>query len=320
MRSKRGSTFIIVMLLLVLLLLLVVFLTIIYLSSSFSGGNGLTKKARDGVENTASKIEEKFGTFRGERIEELSPEQLPVGVNSGRVLYNIENETLTLMNYERARRNLHVLKLDERIANVAFAHSREMNLNDYINHTNLASKGPGERLSDQEIFALCSSENIYFIESREPREDLAERAVQGWLDSPGHRRNLLDPNITKAGVGIYCQDRQCYVTANHICTKTEIQEELHDRYVYFFSLYPGEIKFNTKVRALFDLSLTTKADIYIVPDKEQYLNYVDRQEYLFSKQYLEIEKLKDVVVIEKGYGLMIIPSNDGELRIQLEYS
>ncbi|HIH51072.1 MAG TPA: CAP domain-containing protein [Nanoarchaeota archaeon] len=320
MRGKRGNTFIIVMLILILLLLLVIFLTIIYLSPSFSGGEGLVKKTRDGVEDTATKIEEKFGAFKGERIEELKPEQLPIGVDSGRVLYNIENETLTLMNYERTRRNLQALRLDERIANVAFSHSREMNLNDYINHTNLASKGPGDRISDQEIFALCSSENIYFIESREPRENLAERAVQGWLDSPGHRKNLLDPNITTAGIGIYCQDRKCYVTANHICTKTALQEELQDRYVYFFSLYPEEINFNTKVMANFDLSLTTRADLYIVPDKEQYLNYVDRQEYLFSKQYLDVEGIRDTVVVEKGYGLMVIPSSDGEIRIQLEYS
>lgn len=320
MRDKRGSTFIIVMLLLVLLLLLVVLLTFIYFSPSFDGGDGLAEKARDGVENTATSIEEKFGTFRGERIEELKPEGLPSGVNPGRALYMIENETLSLMNYERTRRNLQALQLDERIGNVAFTHSREMNLNDYINHTNLASKGPGERLSDKEIFALCASENIFFIESREPRDELAEKAVQGWLDSPGHRKNLLDPNITRAGVGIFCLDRQCYVTANHICTKTELREELHDRYVYFFSLYPDEIEFNTKVRALFDISLTTKADVYIVPDKEQYLNYVNRQEYLFSKQYLDAEKVKDVAVIGKGYGLMVVPSNDGELRITLEYS
>ena len=57
MRGKRGNTFIIVMLILILLLLLVIFLTIIYISPSFGGGEGLVKKTRDGVEDTATKIE-----------------------------------------------------------------------------------------------------------------------------------------------------------------------------------------------------------------------------------------------------------------------
>ena len=317
--EKRGFVWWIITILLFVILLSILFLIYLYLSPLLGNESGFVKKARSGVENGATGIEEAIGSFKGERIKELRPEDLPSGVNPGRVLYNIENETLSLMNFERTRRGLQELELDERIANVAFMHSREMNLNEYINHTNIAGEGPGDRLSDEEIFALCASENIFFIESREPRENLAGKAVQGWLDSPGHRRNLLDPNISKAGVGIYCQERQCYVTANHICTETEISEELQDGFVYFFSLYPESIEFNIRMRVRYELSLTENADVYIVPDKEQYQKYVQRESYLFSKQYQDTREISDIAVIEQGYGIMIAPSDHSELRILLEY-
>ena len=318
--ENRGFVRWIITILLLVILLSILSLVFLYLSPLLGSDSGFVKKARTGVENGATGIEEIIGTFKGERIRELRPEELPSGVNPGRVLYNLENETLNLMNYERTRRGFQALELDERIANVAFMHSREMNLNDYINHTNLEGLGPGDRLSNEEIFALCASENIFFIESREPREALAEKAVQGWIDSPGHRRNLLDPNITKAGVGIYCQERECYVTANHLCTKTEIREELQEGFVYFFSLYPESIGFNNRMRVLYDLSMTENADAYIVPDKEQYQKYVQRESYLFAKQYQDVKEVNGVVVVEKGYGIMIVPSDHSELRILLEYA
>ncbi len=320
MQHKRGNATIVLTILLLLVFLSILFLVLLYLFPILNNGPPFVNSARNGVEKAANGIEEAIGTFKGERVKELRPEELPFGVNPGRVLYNIENETLTLMNKERTDRGLQALTLDERIANVAFLHSREMDLNDYINHTNLEGEGPSERISDSEIFSLCTSENIFFIESREPRENLAEKAVQGWLDSPGHRRNLLDPNISKAGVGIHCQDRRCYVTVNHICTKTEINEELQDGFVYFFSLYPEQIEFNVPTKVLFSISLTKEADVYIIPDKEQYGKYVERESYQFTKQYADTTNIMDTAVIERGYGLMVVPTGDSSLEVDLDYA
>jgi uncharacterized protein YkwD len=54
-------------------------------------------------------------------------------------------------------------------------------------------------------YAYCMvSENIAFqFHSRGfQTEDLAERFMKGWEESPGHRRNMLDPDATEIGVGV----------------------------------------------------------------------------------------------------------------------
>ncbi|MCH8910097.1 MAG: CAP domain-containing protein, partial [Chloroflexi bacterium] len=266
--------------------------------------------APDFVEETATKIDNLVREIEGEQIEELSPEQLPSGVLPDRSLYNIERETFTLMNQERVKRNIDTLEWDERIANTAFKHSKEMGINDYVNHTNLAGVQADKRLTNDRIFNVCNSENIFFIESRNSKIGLAEKAVEGWLNSPGHRRNLLDDKITKAGVGIYCEGRRCYVNTNHICTTTEITETLQDRFVYFFSIYPKEIKFDIPIQIEFNLEVTEKADIFIVPDSSQYQNYIKRRSYLFTKEYKRVTEIIDFAVVERGYGFMIVPSDD----------
>ena len=47
---------------------------------------------------------------------------------------------------------------------------------------------------------IGAGENLAAVHSTEPR--LVETIVQGWLDSPGHRRNLLEPTYTRAGTGV----------------------------------------------------------------------------------------------------------------------
>ena len=36
--------------------------------------------------------------------------------------------------------------------------------------------------------------------------------VDGWMTSPGHRRNILDPNYTHIGVGVAAREKNCYAT------------------------------------------------------------------------------------------------------------
>ncbi len=46
------------------------------------------------------------------------------------------------------------------------------------------------------------AENLAYRSSRHPGDSLAKLFVQGWLDSPGHRRNLLHPKLTHIGIGV----------------------------------------------------------------------------------------------------------------------
>ena len=43
-------------------------------------------------------------------------------------------------------------------------------------------------------------------------EDIARQAVDGWMKSPGHRRNILDGTYTESGVGVALSDNDIYIT------------------------------------------------------------------------------------------------------------
>lgn len=319
-QKKESGLYGFLIILIIILIALITFLTVyVVLPELIPILPGISEKVGEGLEGVRTDLGELASAIEGERIEELSPEQLPREALPERSLYNLERETFNLMNQERIQRGLNILEWQEAISNTAFKHSKEMYLNDYINHTNLDGLGVDGRLSNDNLFHLCSSENIFFIESRHPKSDLAEKAVEGWLSSIGHRRNLLDENITRAGVGIYCEDRKCYVTANHICTTTEIKEILQKGYVYLFSLYPDEAQFKLPAQITIYLTATGQLDVFIVPNKEQYRKYARRENFLFTKKYEKVTRILDTTVIEKGYGMMIVPEDDSKLNVKIVY-
>jgi uncharacterized protein YkwD len=77
----------------------------------------------------------------------------------------------------------------------ARVHSKDMADNNYFSHTNLQGNGPGWRLDQAGYDGGGWGENI-----AAGYGDPAS-VVQGWLDSDGHCRNLLNGNFTTIGVG-----------------------------------------------------------------------------------------------------------------------
>ena len=60
-----------------------------------------------------------------------------------------------------------------------------------------------------------AGENIYMGARFDYAVDLVTQArliVDGWMTSPGHRRNMLDPNYTHVGIGVAARGKDCYAT------------------------------------------------------------------------------------------------------------
>lgn len=316
MQNKRGntSTFVIIFLLITMIALALI---IIYLvAPSFMPE--FKQQAEETVKRAATGIEE-LTRNEGEQIQELSPGELPSNVLPERSLYLLEKETFDEMNKARTRRGISELIWYELLANVAFKHSQNQAENEYLNHTDMEGLSPGDRIANARIFNICNSENIFFIDSTNSKRGLAEKAVEGWLDSPGHRKNLLAEDITRAGVGISCKINKCYVTTNHICTKNQIVQQMQTGFIYFLTIYPEDVPTNLPVQIEFHLTATQPIDIYLVPDSEQYQKYIKRQSFLYTKKYNNVEETIDTAVIKKGYGFLVIPSKDSGLNIEVEY-
>ncbi|UCZ51855.1 CAP domain-containing protein [Bacillus shivajii] len=111
-----------------------------------------------------------------------------------------------MTNMIRKRHGLDPLEWDEETAFVAFLHSEDMYINDYFSHTSPTAGELKDRLEAEYIHYQMAAENIAakYVD--------AIAAVEGWLNSEGHRVNLLKEDFTHLGVGVY----RDYYTQNFI--------------------------------------------------------------------------------------------------------
>lgn len=125
-------------------------------------------------------------------------------------------EVVRLSNIERANNGAPPLTVDHFLEIAALGHSQEMARLGYFDHT---SPTPGRETPDVRIHLAGSSapktgENLAMF-SGHPEAELAEKAVVGWMNSPGHRRNLLDPGFTHIGIGVAkSSGGEYYITQN----------------------------------------------------------------------------------------------------------
>jgi len=115
-------------------------------------------------------------------------------------------QILDITNVIRTRHGLHTLKQDEKLASVAYLHSKDMSTNEYFDHTSPTNGGLADRLANGDVTYQLAGENI----AAKYVDGIA--AVEGWLNSEGHRETLLSEDYNFLGVGVY----EKYYTQNFI--------------------------------------------------------------------------------------------------------
>ena len=108
---------------------------------------------------------------------------------------SFENRVLELVNEERAKYGLSALKMDESVRAVARVKSTDMYKNNYFNHTSPTYGTPFNMLKTYGITYRSAAENIA------QGYTSPEAVVNGWMNSSGHRANILNANYTHIGVG-----------------------------------------------------------------------------------------------------------------------
>ncbi|TFV59031.1 CAP domain-containing protein [Geodermatophilus sp. DF01-2] len=106
-----------------------------------------------------------------------------------------EGQVLTLVNEARAWAGCAPVVADAPLAAVARAHSADMRDRDYFSHTSPEGLSPFDR-AEQAGVDYSRAENIAYGQAG------ADAVMQAWMDSPGHRENILDCELTKLGVGV----------------------------------------------------------------------------------------------------------------------
>lgn len=116
-----------------------------------------------------------------------------------------------MVNNERESKGLPPLSWDNGIANVALAHSKDMAVNNYVNHNDLNGNTPAQRLSRAGVCDGYSGENMANDYSLDPSIE-SGRVFNGWMGDTPHELNLLSSGYTREGIGIYASSTQIYTT------------------------------------------------------------------------------------------------------------
>lgn len=106
-----------------------------------------------------------------------------------------EQQVVELTNNERVERGLEPLKIDVELSKMAREKSRDMSANGYFSHTSPNYGSPFDMMKSWGITYNHAGENI----ARGQRTP--EEVVNGWMNSEGHRANILNPDFTHIGVG-----------------------------------------------------------------------------------------------------------------------
>ncbi|AGT31756.1 sporulation protein [Geobacillus genomosp. 3] len=106
-----------------------------------------------------------------------------------------EQQVVELTNKERAKYGLPPLQVDLALSKVAREKSRDMAVHNYFSHNSPTYGSPFEMMKKFGISYTAAGENIAKGQ-RTPQE-----VVNAWMNSEGHRANILNKNFTHIGVG-----------------------------------------------------------------------------------------------------------------------
>jgi len=127
---------------------------------------------------------------------------------------NFIYRVLELTNIERSKLGFSSLTFNTQLLNAAANHSQNMALQDFFSHTGKDGSSLASRISATGYQFSAAAENIAAGSST------PEQVVSSWMNSSGHRANILNPNLQEIGIGYYfLADDTGSVNFNHYWTQ-----------------------------------------------------------------------------------------------------
>lgn len=106
-----------------------------------------------------------------------------------------ELEVFNLINEQRTKNGLSALKIDSEVQNVARIKAKDMVNNNYFSHTSPTYGSPFDMLNSFKVSYKTAGENIAGNSSN-------SAAVTAWMNSSGHKANILNSSFNYTGVGV----------------------------------------------------------------------------------------------------------------------
>ncbi|WP_077620325.1 CAP domain-containing protein [Bacillus sinesaloumensis] len=125
-----------------------------------------------------------------------APTPAPAPTNQGTAgISQFERQVIDLTNAQRKKNGLPALQTDTSLSKVAKTKSNDMQQKNYFSHTSPTYGSPFDMIRDFGVSYKTAGENIAKGQSS------PEAVVNAWMNSEGHRKNILNPDFTHIGVG-----------------------------------------------------------------------------------------------------------------------
>ncbi len=117
-----------------------------------------------------------------------------------RQIESLEQQCLTEVNRHRETRGLTDLEWSEELLEIARYYSRRMAEEKFFSHTDPEGRTVRQRVSEAGITWRVLGENLAYSSGY---TNPVAASINGWMDSEGHRRNILDPTYRKTAIGVW---------------------------------------------------------------------------------------------------------------------
>jgi uncharacterized protein YkwD len=145
----------------------------------------------------------------------------------------LERRIFSAVNAQRVKAGLAPLKTNLKLETIARAHSIDMAKRNYTSHVtpegldpsarakkagfntvkkegNVTRRGVGENIYETQSSLESEGVVTYYIADM---DELVKKAVDGWMNSPGHRKNILNKDYTISGLGVaVSKDKKVKIT------------------------------------------------------------------------------------------------------------
>lgn len=108
---------------------------------------------------------------------------------------SVIQEVVNLVNQERRKAGKSPLRIHSRLNASAQAHSNDMARNNFMSHTGSDGSSPFDRMKRYGYNYRTAAENIAAGQSS-PQD-----VMRSWMNSPGHRKNIINGNFRDIGIG-----------------------------------------------------------------------------------------------------------------------
>ncbi|MBI2445890.1 CAP domain-containing protein [Candidatus Micrarchaeota archaeon] len=238
----------------------------------------------------------------------------------------LELAVLDRVNAARVENGLGALEWSERSASAARKYAQELVESGRFAHTGQNGSNVHERLDAEGLVYFIANENLAQVSFNGTVPE-AKAVVDGWMQSPGHRSNIIDVDklYSHAGVGVYCGTEVCVFVYSAVSLRRSASYSLERNFYSFVYVNDPGYGFGRTVPVRLVLSdVSGQLDAFVLPNSSVFeeaksLPPSDFKARRFSylKAFEGTPGFTEYVNASVGTGVMFVNAGEGSARFSL---